>query len=75
MTELIKPNDKDVFVKENLSDKKFKITFRESFLIIELCDSDDDLMENRFITVENKCKTLYDLKKINGYIFTNLINI
>lgn len=59
--EPIKPNDKDVFTKEILSDNKFKISFRDSFIIIEPSNEG-------FKVTENKCKNLYDLKKIYGYI-------
>lgn len=59
--EPIIPNDKDSFSEEKLSDSKIKITFRESFLIIEFKDDD-------FIVHDNKCKNLYDLRKIYGFI-------
>lgn len=70
MIDPIKPNDKDVFKKEALSADKLKISFRDSFLIIQLVYEKDDDSKMKIETRDNKCKNMYDLRKIWGYIFS-----
>lgn len=69
--EPIKPNESDIFKKEFIERCIWKFHFKNSFIIFKLSFEHKD----GYIITENKCKNMYDLRKLKGFLIQELESI
>lgn len=63
--EFLTPTDKDNFKVEKQGENKYKVYFKDSFVIAEI-------LKDGFSFIEMEIKSEYEMKKLNGYVIFKL---